>query len=271
MIETNQNIWEEKDLTEQKTKSENSGIIVQNDITNEIKNKSVKNECEDTGNKKWKKVCPNCNKETFYTSEEQLKRSIKKNRSCRRCRSLKNNRYIGMKFGTITIIRQYNTSSPCGSKIVKVDYKCDCGYVGLNKRFGRVKRQKMCLQCKKKNKFKILPDGETSFNALYSSYAKSAKNRSLVFKLTKENFRELTKQKCFYCGTIPVTTIRPKSVGGGYTYNGIDRKNSNGGYTVENSVSCCKICNYAKLKLSVEDFLNHVKKIYEYKFVKNKV
>lgn len=190
-------LWEEKDLIEQRMKSENNGIIVPNDITNDTENKFLKKECKDIGNKKWKKVCPNCGKKTFYTSKEHLKRSIKNNRTCKKCRSLKNNRYVGMKFGTITIINQSNSFSPCGSKIVKVDYKCDCGNITTNKRFGCVKRQKMCLSCKKKNKFKILPDGETSFNALYASYSKSAKKRLLKFKLTREEFRKLTKQNCF--------------------------------------------------------------------------
>ncbi len=61
------NIWEENDLIEPMTKLENNGIIVPNDIIKEIKNKFLKKECEDIGNKKkWKKKCPNCNNEVFY-------------------------------------------------------------------------------------------------------------------------------------------------------------------------------------------------------------
>lgn len=264
-ILNNKTIWEEKNLIEPKKKLESSGTSDLNDIIKNIKKNVIKNEWIDIGNKKkWKKICPNCRRECYYVSEEQLRRSIRNNRNCLKCGSFRKDRYIGMKFGTLTIIKQYNTQSPCGSKIVKVDYRCDCGYIGLNKRFGCVKRQKMCLECKKKNAFKILPNREMTFNLLYSSYIKSAKLRKLEFKLTKEEFKNLTKKECFYCGSNPHTIIKPNAPGGGYIYNGIDRKNNNKGYILENCVSCCKTCNYSKLKLSVDDFLNHVKKIYEH-------
>ena len=150
-----------------------------------------------------------------------------------------------------------------------VDYICDCGFKKYNQSFSGVRRRKMCILCKKQNKFKILPNSNTSFNLLYSSYIKGAKRRSLEFKLSKEIFREFTKQNCFYCGSPPNTTMRPNSAGGGYIYNGIDRKDSNIGYIIENCVSCCKTCNYAKLKMTDDDFINHVKKIYEYQLTKN--
>jgi hypothetical protein len=145
-----------------------------------------------------------------------------------------------------------------------VDYICDCGYEKLKQPFSGVKRRKMCILCKKQNKFKILPNSDTSFNLLYGSYIKSAKNRALKFELTKEKFKELTKQNCFYCGTSPNTTIKPKSPGGGYTYNGIDRVDNNKGYILENSVSCCKMCNYFKMSLPVNEFLTHIRKIHEH-------
>ena len=38
------------------------------------------------------------------------------------------------------------------------------------------------------------------------------------------------------------------------SYNGIDRLDSSLGYTKDNIVTCCKICNYAKNKMKFEDF-----------------
>ena len=82
-------IWEEKNLTEQKMKLENSGIIVPNDITSEIKNVSVKSECEDTGKKKeWKKTCPKCEKEQFYSEQSSFIRAKKKNVLCNKCKNV---------------------------------------------------------------------------------------------------------------------------------------------------------------------------------------
>ena len=48
--------------------------------------------------------------------------------------------------------------------------------------------------------------------------------------------------------------------------NGIDRIDSNIGYTKENSVSCCKFCNTAKSTMSRDEFLKWIKKVYEYNF-----
>lgn len=213
---------------------------------------------------KWTKICLNCQNESSYSSKEYLKRSIKDNRSCLKCGSFKKDRYIGMKFGSLLIIKQYNTLSPCGSKIVKVDYKCDCGYVGLNKRFGCVKRQKMCLLCKKKNEFKIKNPGKSAFNYLYNDYQQHAKKRGYDFKLTKEEFESLTKIKCHYCGSLPKNIKKARNGREIYIYSGIDRMDNTKGYLIENCVSCCKICNTFKMKLSVQEFLNHIKKIYNY-------
>ena len=47
-------------------------------------------------------------------------------------------------------------------------------------------------------------------------------------------------------------------------FTGIDRYDSKLGYTIENSVPCCKNCNRAKSDLSFEDFKLHIKKIYEW-------
>jgi hypothetical protein len=176
------------------------------------------------------------------------------------------NNYVGRKFGSLTVLQQYYSDN---QGPLKVDYRCDCGEILTNRPFSKVKRQKMCRKCKSTNRYKILPFGETSFNLLYSSYIKSAKERGLNFNLSKQEFRFLTKQKCLYCGDLPHSVIRPNSIGGAYVYNGIDRKDNSKGYARDNCVPACKTCNYAKLKSSVDDFLDHVKKIYEYQFPAN--
>ena len=46
--------------------------------------------------------------------------------------------------------------------------------------------------------------------------------------------------------------------------NGIDRIDSSKGYTVENSVACCKYCNTAKNTMSVDEFLKWIGRVYEF-------
>ena len=48
-----------------------------------------------------------------------------------------------------------------------------------------------------------------------------------------------------------------------FLYNGIDRKDNNIGYIIENCVSCCGICNRMKMDMSYDDFLNHIRLIYK--------
>ena len=48
-------------------------------------------------------------------------------------------------------------------------------------------------------------------------------------------------------------------------YNWIDRIDSDWWYTKDNTVTCCKYCNRAKMDLKQDEFLSHIKRIYEYK------
>lgn len=176
-----------------------------------------------------------------------------------------NANHIGQRFGSIVVTRQYFNGDGKG---LRVDYVCDCGNTTTNKSFYKIKTQKMCLKCRKTNAHKIIPD--TSFNMLFSDYKRNARKRDIVFDLSKEDFSRLTKEKCFYCGEFPISVRRPNATAGSYVYSGIDRKNNGEGYVIGNCVPCCKICNFSKHNLAEEDFLNHVRKIYEYQFVENK-
>jgi hypothetical protein len=48
-------------------------------------NKSVKKECENIGNKCWKRNCPKCNKEIFYKFKSTLCAAMKKHSDCKLC------------------------------------------------------------------------------------------------------------------------------------------------------------------------------------------
>lgn len=62
----------------------------------------------------------------------------------------------------------------------------------------------------------------------------------------------LITSPCAYCGSILEEL------------NGLDRIDSNKEYTLDNVVPCCKWCNYAKNSMTVEEFKNHINKIYKY-------
>ena len=46
--------------------------------------------------------------------------------------------------------------------------------------------------------------------------------------------------------------------------NGVDRINSNIGYTEENTVPCCKYCNTAKNTMTQNEFKMWIKRVYKH-------
>ncbi len=111
-------------------------------------------------------------------------------------------------------------------------------------------------------------DSKTCLNSLFHTYRHQAKRREFIFELTKEQFAELTKQNCWYCGQEPaqITRITPHQRKCGakyayYLYNGIDRVNNEAGYTEANCVPCCGRCNHMKHVLHAENFIIHIRKI----------
>ena len=119
-------------------------------------------------------------------------------------------------------------------------------------------------------KRKRLPYGEAAFNYVYRNYKRNAKNRGLSFKLSRNEFRQLTQQNCRYCGIEPynrATGTRKdtrKRFYGDYIYNGIDRVDASCGYNIENCVPCCKKCNRAKDTMSEDEFFHWVKTVFKH-------
>lgn len=107
---------------------------------------------------------------------------------------------------------------------------------------------------------------ELLVNSLYSSYERSAKSRNFSFDLEKDDFQKLIFENCFYCGSPPdkiYDAYRMHNCEIVY-YSGVDRKNSDLGYSKENCVSCCWFCNRAKLNSKYEDWIAWIKKIKNY-------
>jgi hypothetical protein len=81
----------------------------------------------------------------------------------------------------------------------------------------------------------------------YKAYQRSAAKRKYVFELSVEQFKILITQPCVYCDYHKEGEA-----------NGIDRVDNNKGYTVENSRSCCEMCNHMKYAYDTEYFLTKV-------------
>lgn len=101
---------------------------------------------------------------------------------------------------------------------------------------------------------------QSGFNQLWLALQLCAKRRGISWSLDKDEFRELTKGNCAYCGKEPQQI--KKNYGSQYLYNGIDRVDNSLGYVPSNCVSCCKICNKMKNTFTKEEFINQIKRIY---------
>jgi len=177
----------------------------------------------------------------------------------------------GKRFGKWTVLEYVGIDSN-SNKSSLWKCRCNCGKIqvmrGTNLTQGHSKSCRSCA-LKGNNCARSLPFGEAAFNSLYYSYKNRAKRFNIDFKLTKFNFRKLTKQKCYYCDNEPNQTIQGAGQNGYYLYNGIDRVDNLKGYVVDNCVACCKVCNYMKKASSLYDFYKHIECIY--KTMKDKV
>jgi hypothetical protein len=164
----------------------------------------------------------------------------------------------GKKFSRLLVLKDFIKGGRSFAKC-----KCDCGNeseVRSSQLTSGSTKSCGCLRNELTSKRMALPEGEASFNHLFGAYKRGAANRGYEFSLNKELFRKLTKSDCHYCGEIPFRTHTGKGAYTSYIYNGIDRQNNAVGYTEENSVPCCKVCNFAKRDLSLDDFFKWVLK-----------
>jgi hypothetical protein len=88
----------------------------------------------------------------------------------------------------------------------------------------------------------------------FKQYVSSANRRKLEISLTLDEFVGIINQKCIYCGDEKA--------------RGIDRVDNKVGYTIENSVPCCEMCNKMKWRWTEEQFKGQVEKIYNNLFNK---
>lgn len=90
-----------------------------------------------------------------------------------------------------------------------------------------------------------------SLNGQYHNYKKRAVKANMVFELTEKDCLPYYNTNCAYCGG------KIKGIG-------IDRVDNSIGYVKSNLKPCCSTCNYMKHTLTLNEFLEHMKKILNY-------
>ncbi len=174
----------------------------------------------------------------------------------------------GQRFGRWTVLEIQRIKKNNKSRVFWL-CRCDCGnekvVAGRTLNSGH-SQSCGCLHKESLSKANTLENGVAAFNKVYKAYKRGAKDRGLIFELTKEKFKEITKMDCYYCGDAPSNVGKSLSITDNYIYNGIDRLDNNVGYVIGNVVPCCKKCNMMKLNYSLEAFKDKIIKIY-HKFI----
>jgi hypothetical protein len=166
--------------------------------------------------------------------------------------------YVGKRCGRLLILKLLHRVNKNVKKDMKYECICDCGNVVIrlqsSLRAGILGLRNPTLSCGCLRDENCRRTG-TAFRRCIEIYKRNAKKRNISWNLTDEQFRVLTSSPCYYTGRLPYREILVES-GERYFYNGIDRKNSNEGYYLDNCIPCCFEVNRAKSSLSHDEFLS---------------
>lgn len=172
-------------------------------------------------------------------------------------------------------IKQKNRS------VTKLECRCNCGNFTNQLPRDLIKKRNVSCGCYKaeiSSTGKRLAYGEATLNKLFRDYKRGAKSRNLSFYLTIKQFKNFIEKSCYYCNEPPPLknvyldqncsrrpgsiNITKESVSNAWQKsNGIDRINNFRGYSIENCITSCTICNNMKKQLTQIEFLEHIKKI----------
>ena len=192
---------------------------------------------------------------------------------CKSCQNMLQKAKVNEKFsiptGTIfkrlTVLEE-TTSQPTPNGGSRKCYKvrCECGKefvtVGTRLKHGRITECSSCARQKRPQSTKQQTQEERMF---VKTVVNRCKAKGISYDITAATYIAIATKPCHYCGTLPVTKGKQLTRHGEIPIpvNGLDRIDSSLGYTFNNIVPCCSICNIMKSNLSLEKFTEHIKQI----------
>lgn len=169
----------------------------------------------------------------------------------------------GQKFNNLTVTKYLGKDNSKNNVYLST---CDCGGTiqtqGSDVKTGKIKS----CGCKNFTQQAINTKArgvEPLVKSLFAQY-KRAGRRGYDFALNYEYFKSIILKDCTYCGSSPSNIKKDSRASGDRVlkYNGIDRIDNDIGYTVDNTVPCCRSCNIAKHTYTVDKFKELITKIY---------
>lgn len=186
----------------------------------------------------------------------------------------------GLKYGRLTVIK-HNGKDHRNKHLWLC--KCDCGNEKVVVSDNLSSDKSNSCGCLKKEflansgfQFRGIEDREKALLKVQYSHLKR-RNKKMQFGdvIDFETFAGLSKSPCKYCGLKNSKEIEDRYHESKKNKrlsdhilkcNGIDRVDNKKGYTKENSVACCKDCNFAKYTMTEDSFYEWIKRVYEHLF-----
>lgn len=172
---------------------------------------------------------------------------------------------VGKKYGRLTVTSyDYETKKYLAT--------CDCGvtkgYRGYSLKSG-ITKSCGCLN-KEARPHRHKPEHLSAKKEIYKNYKHAAKRRGYSFDLDLESFVSFIEKECKYCGSLG-SNISPLKAHKDYKFNGVDRVDNTKGYTKDNCVTACKICNNSKASLTLEEWDEWIENIYKGRLLRKKL
>lgn len=162
----------------------------------------------------------------------------------------------GQRFGKLTVLGQSSSTYISGKNRIRWLCLCECGnqtlVQGGSLKNGRVKSCG-CNQWQPQ-----ITSKERTINICWKNIKIRAGRKGLDFNLTKSNIGNLIFLPCHYCGALPTNKHDFENT---IPYQGVDRINSDNGYTPDNVIPCCWECNRRKSDTPYLEFVAWVRKV----------
>ena len=156
----------------------------------------------------------------------------------------------------------------CGTEKIVTSDSLSCG---KTKSCGCLKRE---VLAKRGNQWGLFEDREKALLSVqYSHLKRRNTKKGFTDVISLDEFSFMSKMPCEYCGLEYSKEIEDRlSMSKNQRLlsdhilkcNGIDRVDCSKGYTTDNTVPCCKTCNFAKRTMSRDEFISWIERVYAF-------
>lgn len=173
----------------------------------------------------------------------------------------------GRKFGRLSVLGySHSHIQPSKQKRAIWNVECECGVKKTVSTANLTGKKSSTISCGCYFK-ELLHKGmrKTSEMSEFKTHYSLCKGRSNTdkkeFDISFDEYVSIIVNNCEYCGIEPPKRFYKSGKDKKIKCHGIDRVDNEKGYVAGNCVSCCARCNQMKSILTVESFLNHIKRI----------